>query len=83
MQQPYVRGYVHFYLKEYDGAVEELRKADESDPFILVLLGEAYEKLGNQVRARESYRKALASTSHAVNNAFARGIALQKLQDTR
>jgi tetratricopeptide (TPR) repeat protein len=83
IQYPYLLGYVDFYLKEYSGAVDELRKADASDPFILVLLGEAYEKLGNQVRAHESYRKALASTSHAVNNAFARGIARQKLQDTR
>jgi tetratricopeptide (TPR) repeat protein len=83
IQYPYLLGYVHFYLKEYGGAVEELQRADESDPFILVLLGEAYEKLGNQVRARESYRKALASTSHAVNNALARGIARQKVQDTR
>jgi tetratricopeptide (TPR) repeat protein len=83
IQYPYLLGYVHFYLKEYGGAVEELQRADRSDPFILVLLGEAYEKLGNQVRARESYRKALASTSHAVNNAFARWVARQKLQDTR
>jgi len=83
IQHPYLLGYVHFYLKEYGGAVEELQKADASDPFILVLLGEAYEKLGNRVRARESYRKALASTSHAVNNAFARRIARQKLQGTR
>jgi tetratricopeptide (TPR) repeat protein len=83
IQQPYVLGYVHFYLMEYAGAVEALQKADASDPFILVLLGKAYEQLGSQVRARESYRKALASTSHAVNNAFARRIARQKLQDTR
>jgi tetratricopeptide (TPR) repeat protein len=83
IQQPYVLGYVHFYLKEYGGAVEALQKADASDPFILVLLGEAYEQWGNQARARESYRKALASTSHAVNNAFARRIARRKLQDTR
>jgi tetratricopeptide (TPR) repeat protein len=83
IQQPYVLGYVHFYLKEYAGAVEALQKADASDPFILVLLGKAYEQLGNEVRARESYRNALASTSHAVNNAFARRIARQKLQNTR
>jgi tetratricopeptide (TPR) repeat protein len=83
IQQPYLLGYVHFCLREYGAAVEELQKADQSDPFILVLLGEAYEKLGNQVRARESYRKALASTSHAVNNAFARWVARPKLQDTR
>jgi tetratricopeptide (TPR) repeat protein len=83
IQHPYLLGYVHFYLKQYGGAVEELQKADASDPFILVLLGEAYEKLGNQVGARESYRKALASTSHAINNALARRIAGPKLRDTR
>jgi tetratricopeptide (TPR) repeat protein len=78
-QQPYLLGYVHFYLKEYGRAVEEFQKADGSDPFILVLLGQAYEKVGNQLGATYSYRKALASTSHAVNNAFAREIARRKL----
>ena len=78
IQYPYLRGYVHFFLKEYGAAVAALRRADQSDPFILVLLAASYEKLGNQSRAREYDRKALASTSHAVNNAFARWIVRQR-----
>ena len=82
-QYPYLVGYVHFFLNEYDGAVTELQKADQSDPFILVLLGQSYEKLGNAARAREHYTKALSSSSHAVNNAFARRIARQRLDALR
>lgn len=83
IQYPYLLGYVHFYLQEYIDAVRELQKADREDPFIIVLLAEAYEKLGNAANARESYTKALASNSHAVNNAFARRIARQKIAPVR
>jgi tetratricopeptide (TPR) repeat protein len=82
-QYPYLLGYVHFFLKEYDGAIAELQKADQSDPFILALLGQAYEKTGSPARAREYYGKALLSSSHAVNNAFARRIARQNLDAPR
>lgn len=83
IQYPYLVGYVHFHLKEYDAAIMELQEADQEDPFIVVLLAEAYEKLGNIERAREYYRKSLTSNSHAVNNAFARRLARQKVQPTR
>jgi tetratricopeptide (TPR) repeat protein len=83
IQYPYLVGYVDFYLKDYAGAISELQKADQEDPFILMLLAEAYEKSGRTATARDYYRKVLASTSHAVNNAFARPIARQKLASTR
>jgi tetratricopeptide (TPR) repeat protein len=78
MQYPYLLGYVRFFLKEYGEAATALQQADQSDPFIQVLLAQSYEHVGNQGRANEYYRKALTSTSHAVNNAFARRIARQK-----
>ena len=82
-QYPYLAGYVHFFLKEYDGAAAELRRADQSDPFIMALLAQSYEKLGDLARAREYYGKALTSSSHALNNAFARRIARQNLDALR
>jgi tetratricopeptide (TPR) repeat protein len=80
IQYAYLRGYVEFYLAHYSAAVAELQKADQQDPFILFLLGEASEKLGQPDRAREYYRKVLASTSHAVNSAFARPVARHKIE---
>jgi tetratricopeptide (TPR) repeat protein len=79
IQYPYLLGYIHFYLKEYDAAALDLQRADQEDPFILALLGETYDKLGMGERARVYYRKALGSSSHAVNNAFARRIVRQRL----
>jgi tetratricopeptide (TPR) repeat protein len=83
IQYPYLVGYVDFYLKDYPGAIAALQKADQEDPFILMLLAEAYERSGKAATARDFYQKVLASTSHAVNNAFARPVARQKIESTR
>lgn len=79
IQYAYLLGYVDFYLNEPRAAVEALETADQQDPFVLLLLAEASEKLGHPDQAREFYRKVLQSNSHAVNSAFARPIARQKL----
>lgn len=78
VQLPYLAGYVDFYLKDYRGAVGELAGADQKDPFIQVLLAQAYEKTGDRARARQAYERVLASTAHSINNAFARPIAKKK-----
>ena len=80
VQYAYLRGYVAFHLKEYPAALAALRSADQTDPFILLLLAQTYEESGQAARAHEFYEKTLASTSHAVNNAFARPIARRKLE---
>jgi tetratricopeptide (TPR) repeat protein len=79
IQYTYLLGYDAFYLKDYPRAIQELQKADQEDPFILILLAQASEQTGQNQRAREYYQKAFASTSHAVNNAFARPLARRKL----
>ena len=61
---PYLTGYVAFYAGNYKSAIEELQKADQKDPFILVLLAQAYEKTGNQSEAMKYYRQVLAINSH-------------------
>jgi predicted Zn-dependent protease len=78
-QYAYLAGYVVYYAKDYRQAIVELQQGDQEDPFILLLLAQAYEHLGDKARAREFYQKVLASNSHAVNNAFARPIARRKL----
>lgn len=79
VQYPYLTGYVAFYSKDYPRAIADLGKADQQDPFVLLLIAEAYEDIGNRPQAQAFYAKVLASTSHAVNNAFARPVARHKL----
>jgi tetratricopeptide (TPR) repeat protein len=79
IQYPYLEGYVALYLKDYPGAVAALTRADQKDPFILVLLAQAYEKLHDLANARQCYTEALASNAHSLNNAFARPLAKKRL----
>jgi Flp pilus assembly protein TadD len=76
---PYLTGYVAFYSGEYQKAVDDLQKANQSDPFIQCLLGQAYEKLGEKDKAMECYRKAAATSAHNPPAAFARPFARKKL----
>lgn len=75
---PYLTGYVAFYLGDYNGAISDLQKADQRDPFILLLQAQAHEKL-NDGQATELYRKIMTFTSHNPPNAFARPIAEKKV----
>ena len=78
IQYAYLAGYVDLYRKDYPGAIAELQKADQTDPFILFLLAQAYEKSHDAAKAREYYAKVLASNAHTPNNAFARQMARKK-----
>jgi len=77
---PYLTGYVAFYGGDYKTAITDLSKANQDDPFILVLLAQSYEKTGDSQRAREYYEKVMANDGHGPTNAFARPIARKKLQ---
>jgi len=77
---PYLTGYVAFYTGDYKTAIAELQKADQRDPFILVLLGQAYEKSGDTAQAKDYYRKVLEINTHNPTNAFARPLARKKLE---
>ncbi len=76
---PYLTGYVAFYDGDYKTALADLQQANQSDPFIQVLLGQTYEKLGDTEHARECYRKAAATTAHNPPAAYARPFATKKL----
>jgi tetratricopeptide (TPR) repeat protein len=76
---PYLTGYVAFYAGDYKTAIADLEKADQKDPFILVLLAQAYEKTGNQADATKYYHQVLAINTHNPTNAFARPLAQKKL----
>lgn len=76
---PYLTGYVAFYIGDYKTAIADLQKADQHDPLIVALLGESYEKTGDQSQAMDYYRKVLASNAHNPTNAFARPLVRKKL----
>jgi len=76
---PYLTGYVAFYTGDYQKALEELQQASQNDPFYQCLIGMTYEKLGNQEKATEAYKKAAETTAHNPPAAFARPFARKKL----
>lgn len=71
-QYHYLLGYIALEAGELDRAIAELQKASPEDPFVVGLLGRAYEKKGDAANARAAYQKVLAMPAHSLNAAFAR-----------
>ncbi len=76
---PYLKGYVAFYAGDYKAALEELKQANENDPFIQCMIGQTYEKLGDKDKAIEYYRKVLTTPFHSPPSAYAVPFARKKL----
>ncbi|MFZ0707933.1 MAG: tetratricopeptide repeat protein [Candidatus Korobacteraceae bacterium] len=76
---PYLEGYVAFYGGDYPTAINDLEKANQKDPFILVLLAQAHEKSGDQKNAMDYYRKVLEIYAHNPTGAFSRPLAQRKV----
>jgi tetratricopeptide (TPR) repeat protein len=77
---PYLAGYVDFHSGDYKAALAELQKGNQNDPFILALIAQSHEKLGDQAQAKEIYRRILTFTSHNPTNAYARPLAAEKVR---
>ncbi|HEY8536660.1 MAG TPA: tetratricopeptide repeat protein, partial [Vicinamibacterales bacterium] len=60
----YLAGYVAFHLGDYRQAREELAKADQNDPFILMLEAQTAERLRDRAAAQEFWKKVLQSNAH-------------------
>ncbi|MDR3747086.1 MAG: tetratricopeptide repeat protein [Acidobacteriota bacterium] len=75
------------YGGDYKTALAEFQqanqKADQKDPFVLVLLAQAYEKSGDKAKAMECYKQVLTINNHAPANAFARPLARKALGTQR
>jgi tetratricopeptide (TPR) repeat protein len=69
---PYLLGYIAFFSKDYKGASDELSKGDLQDPFVLGLIAQSYQRLGDKAKAEEYFRKVIAIPTHTINSAFAR-----------
>jgi tetratricopeptide (TPR) repeat protein len=77
---PYVYGYNAFYAAEYKEAIDEFSKSNPNDPFNLVMIAQAYDKMGDKAQAKEYYEKVLKSNAHNPTNAYARPIAQKKVK---
>ncbi len=75
----WLAGYVAFYAKEYDTAISQLTQGNLADPFILNLIGKAYEAKGDMTNARQYYRRTVESNVHNLQAAIARPHAKLKL----
>lgn len=76
---PYLTGYVAFYSGDYKTALADFQKANLRDPFILSMIAQTYEKLGDKTQAMDYFRKVLQSNAHNPTNAFARPLARRML----
>jgi tetratricopeptide (TPR) repeat protein len=76
----YLAGYVKLEAGEYDKAVEHLTQSDLRDPFHVLLLARAYEKLGKKDDARKSYETVVSSQWPGIERPLAYPEAKRKLQ---
>jgi len=77
---PYVTGYVAWATGDYKAAISELQKADQRDPFNLLMEAESYDKTNDSNQAMDLYRKIMNFNTHNPPNAFARPVAKQKVE---
>ena len=76
---PYLAGYVALYTGDYQTALAQLQQANQNDAYVLGLIAQTYEKLGQTDKAMEYYRKVMASTTHNPTTAGSRPLARKKL----
>jgi len=76
---PYLEGYVAFYAGDYKTALQDLLKANQNDAFVQCMIGQTYEKLGDEQKASEYYRKASTAIAHNPAAAYAVPLAKKKL----
>ena len=76
---PYLDGYVAFYTGDYKTALAEFLKIEQNEPFIVCILAQTYEKLGDKAKALELYRKASTAILHNASAAYALPLAKKKL----
>jgi tetratricopeptide (TPR) repeat protein len=75
----WLAGYVAYYAKDFDGAIAQLTQGNLGDPFILNMIGMAYEGKGDTANAKEYYRRTVQSNVHNLQAAIARPLAKARL----
>lgn len=76
----YLAGYVALYTGEVAAARAELAKADQGDPFNLMLQAEAAEKAGDKAAAKGYWEAILELYGHGLQHALSRPIAQARIR---
>ena len=76
----YLAGYVALYLGDAASARAELAKANQEDPFVLMLEAEAAEKAGDKAAATRYWQEILKINGHGLQHALSRPTATQKVE---
>ena len=76
----YLAGYVALYTGNVAAARAELAKADQRDPFNLMLQAEAAEKAGDKAAARKFWEEILTINGHGLQHALSRPVAEKKVR---
>ncbi len=74
----YLAGYIALYTGDVATARAELAKADQRDPFNLMLQAEAAEKAGDKAAARGYWEGILTIYGHGLQHALSRPVAERK-----
>jgi tetratricopeptide (TPR) repeat protein len=80
---PYLEGFVALYTGDPQQAVDKLLQGNQNDAYVLGLIAQAYEKLGQKGKAIEYYQKVMASTIHNPTTAGSRPVARKKLAELK
>ncbi len=76
----YLAGYVALYTGDVAVARAELAKADQRDPFNLMLQAEAAEKAGDKAAAKGYWEEVLTLNGHGLQHALSRPVAQKKIR---
>jgi tetratricopeptide (TPR) repeat protein len=76
----YVAGYAKLEAGDTAAALEHLLQADPKDPFHVLLLGRAYERLGKKEEARKAFQQVVGSQWPGIERPLAFPEAKRKLQ---
>jgi tetratricopeptide (TPR) repeat protein len=76
----YLEGYIALYGRRPKAALAALGRADQTDPFILMLIARAHEQLKERAAARATWQRVLTLNGHSLQNALARPVARAALQ---
>ena len=76
---PYLLGYVAFYAGDYQAALAQFFKASQNDAFVLCMIAQTYDKLGDKEEAVGWYRRVVAIGTHNPPVACARPLARKRL----
>lgn len=76
----YLAGYVKLEAGDAKAALEHLKQANPEDPFHVLLLARAYEKLGDKAEAKKAYQTVVDSQWAGIERPLAFPEAVRKLK---